>query len=75
LPNLMLAMKIGKIMPNYVYIFDCVYCREFYGEQSLTIDGKLYCPNCLNEVDTDSPFVEQMAVDYPATPFSLEGAY
>ena len=62
-------------MSNFVYIFDCVACFEFYGEQSLTIDGKLYCPNGLNQIDTDSPYVEQMATDYRVTPFSLEGAY
>ena len=62
-------------MANYVYAFDCIGCYNYYGENSLTIDGKLYCPNCLHEIATDSPFVEQIAVLYPVTPFSLEGAY
>jgi hypothetical protein len=62
-------------MANYVYIFDCVYCFEFYGEQTVDLFGKLYCPNCLNQIDIDSLYVERMAVDYFAKPFSLEGAY
>lgn len=62
-------------MTNFVYIFDCVNCGHFYGEQSLTIDGKLYCPNCLGEQWVESDYVEKMPVTYLVTPFSLEGAY
>jgi hypothetical protein len=47
---------------QYVYIFDCVRCYGFYGEQVLTQEGKLLCPECLGEQEKDSPYVEKMRV-------------
>jgi len=57
-------------MTNYVYVFDCVGCFAYYGENSLTIDGKLYCPNCLSEINKESPYVEKVKVLTPVTFFS-----
>lgn len=59
-------------MANYVYAFDCVGCYHFYGENSLTIDGRLYCPNCLSELDKESVYVEKIRVGYTPEAFSLE---
>jgi predicted nucleic acid-binding Zn ribbon protein len=47
---------------NYVYIFDCVNCAQFYGEQKLNDQGELLCPECQAPERIDSPFVEKMAV-------------
>ena len=49
-------------MAEYVYIFDCVDCGGFYGEQKLDDDGKLYCPECRSEQWKDSDYVERMKV-------------
>lgn len=49
---------------NYIYIFDCVHCSNFYGEQTLTRNGDLVCPNCHAEQRIDSPYVEQVEVTY-----------
>ena len=57
---------------GYVYIFDCVNCYGFYGEQSLTKEGKLLCPNCLGEQWEDSDFVEKMEVLSKVEPFEPE---
>lgn len=46
----------------YIYIFDCVDCGRFYGEQALAEDGKLYCPECESEQNVDSPYIEKMKV-------------
>jgi Zn finger protein HypA/HybF involved in hydrogenase expression len=56
----------GGKMPklNYIYIFDCVHCSNFYGEQALTRNGDLVCPNCHAEQRIDSPYVEQVEVTY-----------
>lgn len=54
---------------NYVYVFDCVECYGFYGEQSLTKEGKLLCPNCLGEQFKGSPYVEKVRVLYVVKPF------
>jgi hypothetical protein len=59
-------------MKNYVYIFDCVHCSNFYGEQSLTASGDLLCPNCYAPERIDSPYVERMAVLYKPEPFTPE---
>ena len=63
---------------NYVYVFDCVECYGFYGEQSLTVEGKLLCPNCLGEQFLRSPYVEKVRVLYEVRPFQpveLEGGW
>jgi hypothetical protein len=57
---------------NYVYIFDCVHCGNFYEEQALTANGDLLCPNCHSEQAIDSPYVEQLPVLYTPTPFTPE---
>jgi hypothetical protein len=57
---------------NYVYIFDCVDCGTFYGEQALTASGDLLCPNCYAEQRIDSPYVEQLPVLYTPKPFIPE---
>lgn len=49
---------------QYVYAFDCVGCFDFYGENSLTADGRLFCPNCEEEQRLDSPYTEKIAVLY-----------
>lgn len=59
-------------MANYVYEFDCAICRDFFGENSLTSDGRLYCPNCLNEIDKESMFVGKFKVGFTPEPFTLE---
>lgn len=58
-----------KKKKNYVFIFDCVNCSKFYGEQSLTKEGKLLCPACLGEQWKDSDYVEKMEVPYVVVPF------
>jgi hypothetical protein len=57
---------------NYVYIFDCLNCGNFYGEQSLTTAGELLCPNCYAPERVESPFVERMAVLNTPKPFERE---
>lgn len=59
-------------MANYVYVFDCGACYNYYGENSLAIDGKLYCPNCLAQQRLESPYTEKMKVGYTPEAFSLE---
>lgn len=44
----------------YVYIFDCVACSQFYGEQELNEHGELLCPNCEAPERIESPFVERV---------------
>jgi hypothetical protein len=46
----------------YVYLFDCVICSMFYGEQTLTKKGELLCPSCLGKQRLESPFVEKIQV-------------
>ena len=57
---------------HYVYIFDCINCGHFYGEQSLTADGRLLCPSCHAQENVDSPFVERMEVLRPVPPYDPE---
>lgn len=47
-------------MANYVYIFECAFCYQFYGEQTLNDKGELLCPLCESEQRKDSIFVERM---------------
>jgi hypothetical protein len=47
---------------KFVYIFDCVACWNFYGEQTLNDKGELLCPNCEAPERVNSPYVERMAV-------------
>lgn len=56
-------------MSNYIYIFDCVQCGHFYGEQRLTKDGRLLCPVCHGQQRVDSPYVERMEVLYTVEPY------
>jgi DNA-directed RNA polymerase subunit M/transcription elongation factor TFIIS len=69
-----LQMISGGKMPklNYIYIFDCVHCSNFYGEQTLTRNGDLVCPNCHAEQRIDSPYVEQVKVTYKPKAFEVE---
>lgn len=46
----------------FVYIFDCLDCGNFYGEQLLDDDGRLYCPECRSEQNPESVYVERMEV-------------
>lgn len=55
---------------GYVYIFDCLDCGQFYGEQSLTADGRLLCPSCFSQQAIDADCVERMAVPYEVEPFT-----
>jgi hypothetical protein len=64
--------KRGAVMARgkkYVYVFDCVNCYGFYGENSLTSEGKLLCPNCYEEQRLDSPYVEKVKVLYEVPVF------
>jgi predicted amidophosphoribosyltransferase len=54
---------------HYIYIFDCVACGHFYGEQSLTRTGELLCPSCGAEQWKDSDYVEKMRVKKKPEPF------
>lgn len=56
-------------MFSNVYVFDCVDCGGFYGEQSLTRGGRLFCPVCLAQQRVSSPFVERVRVGYVVVPF------
>lgn len=47
----------------YVYVFDCVGCSDFYGEQKLNAKGELLCPNCDNPQRIDSPYVEKVRIN------------
>ena len=51
-----------KLKQNYVYVFECLGCYFFYGDQKLNIKGKLLCPNCGAPEDLTSPYVERVAV-------------
>ena len=51
-----------KIPVSYYYIFDCVGCWQFYGEQKPNENGELLCPVCLTPESIESPFVERVAV-------------
>lgn len=55
---------------NLIYIFECMDCAHFYGEQTLTPDGRLLCPTCFAEQDKDSTFVEAVKVDGEVKPFT-----
>ena len=57
---------------HYVYIFDCLNCGNFYGEQSLTTSGELLCPSCYAPERIESPFVQRMEVQNKPTPFTIE---
>jgi hypothetical protein len=57
-------------MKNYVYAFDCAAYCGFFGENSLTKGGRLYCPNCLCEQRISSPYVEKISVLYAVEAFS-----
>ncbi len=52
-----------KLKTSYVFIFDCVNCSQFYGEQKLNEKGQLLCPNCEAPERIESPFVERMKVN------------
>lgn len=54
-----------------VFIFDCVDCGQFYGEQTLTADGRLLCPSCLSEQTVDSVYVEAVPVNREVEPFPI----
>lgn len=49
-------------MAKYVYVFECVGCYDFYGENTLTEDGRLLCPKCETEECLDCTYVEQVAM-------------
>ena len=55
---------------NLVFIFDCVDCGHFYGEQTLTPDGRLLCPSCFSEQRVESEFVEAVPVNRVVEPFT-----
>jgi len=57
---------------HHVYIFDCVNCGGFYGEQALTEDGRLLCPQCHAQEQIESDYVERMEVSYIVTPYDPE---
>jgi Zn finger protein HypA/HybF involved in hydrogenase expression len=62
-------LKASKVA-NTIYIFDCVDCRQFYGEQSLTPDGRLLCPSCYSEQVIESAFVEAVLAKSEVKPFT-----
>jgi hypothetical protein len=55
-------LNANKLKTNYLFIFDCIVCYQFYGEQMLNEKGELLCPNCEAPERIDSPFVERMKV-------------
>lgn len=57
---------------NLVFIFDCVDCGQFYGEQTLTADGRLLCPSCFSEQTVESVFVEAVPMRSAVQPFVEE---
>jgi hypothetical protein len=54
-----------------VFIFDCVDCANFYGEQTLTEDGRLLCPSCYSEQTVESVFVEAVKTKAEVAPFTV----
>lgn len=56
-------------MSSNVYAFDCVGGCGFFGENTLTAGGRLYCPSCLCKQWVGSAFVERIRVLYVAEPF------
>lgn len=58
-------------MSNLIYIFDCVDCGNFYGEQSLTEDGRLLCPSCYSEQSKDAHWVEAVKMKGAVAPFTV----
>jgi hypothetical protein len=57
---------------NYVYAFECLNCYEFYGENSLTKEGKLLCPVCYWEQQIKSSHTEKIKVFYEVPVFEPE---
>lgn len=55
---------------NLIYIFDCMDCGQFYGEQTLTPDGRLLCPTCFSQQTIESVFVEAVQVKEKPEPFT-----
>jgi formylmethanofuran dehydrogenase subunit E len=55
---------------NLIFIFDCVDCGQFYGEQTLTDDGRLLCPTCYSEQRLESEFVEAVPSRTEVAPFT-----
>lgn len=55
---------------HYVYSFDCINCYDWYGDTSLTLDGKLLCPNCEQEEDKDASCVMKIAVLFEPLPYT-----
>jgi hypothetical protein len=47
---------------NFVYAFECVGGCGFFGENTLTKGGRLYCPSCLCRQWIGSSYVERIRV-------------
>jgi hypothetical protein len=57
---------------NLVFIFDCVDCANFYGEQTLTPDGRLLCPSCFSEQTVEADWVEAVQMKSAVEPFATK---
>ena len=55
---------------NLVFIFDCVDCANFFGEQTLTPDGRLLCPSCFSEQTVEADWVEAVQMKSAVEPFT-----
>ena len=60
----------GATKTNHIYIFDCLDCGNFYGEQTVTPDGRLLCPSCFSEQNVEAEWVEAVPVKGEVTPFT-----
>lgn len=47
---------------NLIFIFDCLDCGNFYGEQTLGKDGLLICPSCFSEQAIEVDWVEAVQI-------------
>jgi len=57
---------------NYVYAWECDNCWHFYGENTLTTDGRLLCPSCHGEQNLESSYVERVRVLTKPDPYLPE---
>ena len=57
---------------HLVYAWECGDCWRFFGENTLTTDGRLLCPSCHNEQNLESSYVERIRVLTKPDPYLPE---
>jgi hypothetical protein len=57
---------------HLVYAWECGDCWRFFGENTLTTDGRLLCPSCHGEQSLDSMYVQRVRVLTKPDPYLPE---